>query len=169
MYAMEFAMSKCKSNFFLPAFPILILYFIFSPSIFAQTKTTTYTYDALGRLTFVTDPANGNRDYDYDKAGNRLLVSANSANDAATEPEVGVPLPAPVILPNQGCFQVAPGAYRGTWSAVTGAARYLYRTQNGNEYLVNGLQSEVYTSSCDWVRACSSTSIQSCNGIKADF
>jgi YD repeat-containing protein len=51
--------------------------------------TTTYTYDALGRLTFVTDPVNGNRDYDYDKAGNRLLVAVAGANDAANEP----PLP----------------------------------------------------------------------------
>ncbi len=36
--------------------------------------TTTFAYDALGRLTSVTDPVNGNRGYNYDAAGNRIKV-----------------------------------------------------------------------------------------------
>lgn len=51
-----------------------------------QTKTLTYTYDALGRLTYVSDTVNGDRDFDYDAAGNRRLVETNVANDEATEP-----------------------------------------------------------------------------------
>lgn len=130
----------------------------------AQTKTTVYTYDALGRLTFVNDSVNGNRDYDYDRAGNRTEVAVGTASDN----EFGDPLPAPTLT-GAGCAQVAPGAYRGRWNAVAGAAAYLYRTQVGNEYLVLGLESNVYTSSCDWVRACSTTNQASCIGIKADF
>ncbi len=40
------------------------------------TQTVEYIYDALGRLKQVTDPNNGNRVYNYDKAGNRTSVSA---------------------------------------------------------------------------------------------
>lgn len=46
-----------------------------------QSKTTRYTYDALGRLTFVEDPQNGNRDYDYDAAGNRTNVVTGVNSD----------------------------------------------------------------------------------------
>lgn len=55
------------------------------------SNTITYAYDALGRLTFVSDPVNGNRDYDYDKAGNRLNVATGTASDSASEPGGGGP------------------------------------------------------------------------------
>ena len=38
-----------------------------------------YTYDALGRLTYVKDNINGNRDYDYDAAGNRTEITKGRA------------------------------------------------------------------------------------------
>lgn len=42
----------------------------------------TFTYDALGRLTFVNDSRAGmNRDYDYDAAGNRTNVSVGTSSD----------------------------------------------------------------------------------------
>jgi hypothetical protein len=109
-----------------PAFSTLLLFFIFSPSSYAQ-KTTAYTYDALGRLTFVTDPVNGNRDYDYDKVGNRLLVNANTANDAATEPGP-VSLPAPTNLYKS---LIASCAWKATWNPVSGAAKYKVKDTNG--------------------------------------
>lgn len=34
-----------------------------------------FTYDELGRLTLAKDPTNGDRDYEYDDAGNRKSVS----------------------------------------------------------------------------------------------
>lgn len=84
-----------------------------------QTQTVSYTYDALGRLTFVSDTVNGNRDYDYDNAGNRLLVSTNVVSDAATGPAL---LPAPTGL-NKSL--IANCAWRATWNPVPGAAKYL--------------------------------------------
>jgi YD repeat-containing protein len=50
------------------------------------SKVLGYEYDALGRLTFTKDSVNGNRDYDYDAAGNRLLVRTGVASDDAAEP-----------------------------------------------------------------------------------
>lgn len=46
-----------------------------------QSKTTRYIYDTLGRLTFVEDPQNGNRDYDYDAAGNRINMNIGANAD----------------------------------------------------------------------------------------
>lgn len=104
---------------------VLFLHFAFSSDVYAQT--TNYTYDALGRLTFVTDPANGNRDYDYDKAGNRLLVSTNTASDAAAEPGPNI-LPAPTNLYKS---LIASCAWKATWSPVAGAAKYVVKDSNG--------------------------------------
>lgn len=41
----------------------------------------TYQYDALGRLKEVTDPKNGNRNYTYDKAGNRITAGNTGAGN----------------------------------------------------------------------------------------
>lgn len=104
---------------------LLISLIFFSHSVFAQSKTTKYTYDALGRLTFVTDSVNGNRDYDYDKAGNRLLVTTGLATDSAAEPGL---LSAPTNLYRN---LIADCAWRATWNAVPGATRYLVIDTNG--------------------------------------
>ena len=85
-----------------------------------QSKTLTYSYDELGRLTFVTDPANGNRDYDYDNAGNRVRVATNTLNDSASEPQVVI-LPAPTNLQYS---LIASCAWKATWTLVSGAAKY---------------------------------------------
>jgi YD repeat-containing protein len=44
----------------------------------AQSVTITYDYDALGRLTDVSDTASGDTAFAYDAAGNRMSVSAGS-------------------------------------------------------------------------------------------
>lgn len=89
-------------------------------SLFAQTNTITYTYDELGRLTFVNDSVNGNRDYDYDKAGNRLNVATGVANDQVSEP--GAPT-APTGLSSN---HYANCVHRASWNASTSAAPGLY-------------------------------------------
>jgi hypothetical protein len=114
-------------NIYFPFLTSLFLYFTSSFCVYAQTKTTTYTYDALGRLTFVIDPVNGNRDYDYDKAGNRLLVSTNTASDAAAEPGPTA-LPAPTNLYRS---LIASCAWKAIWNSVNGAAKYLVKDTNG--------------------------------------
>lgn len=105
----------------------LILLLVLSPGSALAQQTITYTYDALGRLTFVQDPLAGNRDYDYDKAGNRLLVSTNTANEAAAEPGSMAP-PAPTNLYRSLIYSCA---WRATWSPVAGAAKYVVKDTNG--------------------------------------
>ncbi len=112
--------------------PLLFLCSAISSGVYAQAKTTTYTYDALGRLTFVADSVNGNRDYDYDKAGNRLLVSTNVASDAAAEPGSSS-LPAPTGLAKS---HIADCAWKATWSAVSGATQYLVIDTTGGSQSV---------------------------------
>jgi YD repeat-containing protein len=102
----------------------------------AQTaKVTTYTYDPLGRLTFVEDSQNGNRDYDYDKAGNRLNVAVGTANDGASSP------PTVAVPGNRLRSQVANCAWRASWTLVPNARSYtLKNTQNQTTtvYPING-------------------------------
>ena len=124
----------------------------------AAPKTMTYTYDALGRLTFVSDSQNGNRDYDYDKAGNRVLVTIGEATDEASEP--GAP-PAPKNLTttlSQNC------RWRADWTAVSVATSYKVRDTVGNEQTVYTNQAFVIcpinnqnANKPKWVKACLST------------
>lgn len=46
---------------------------------FGDTQIT-YKYDELGRLVQATDPVNGDRGYQYDKAGNRSAVTVSVNN-----------------------------------------------------------------------------------------
>ncbi|MBK8187841.1 MAG: hypothetical protein IPK77_11710 [Cellvibrio sp.] len=113
----------------------LLIFFVFifaiPVSVYAQSKTTKYTYDALGRLTFVNDSVNGNRDYDYDKAGNRLLVTTGLASDEAAEPVTTLPAPT-----NLSRSLIASCAWEARWSAVSGADKYLViDTSNAKQYV----------------------------------
>ncbi|WP_041551196.1 RHS repeat domain-containing protein [Cellvibrio japonicus] len=148
---------------------ISALVLFFPLSLIAQTKTTTYTYDALGRLTFVHDSVNGNRDYDYDKAGNRLLVSTNIAADEIAEPGSGT-LPAPTGLAKS---HIANCAWKATWSPVSGATSYLVIDTSGGSQSVTTTLAYVNCPSNNptgnqpkSVQACSSSA--SC-GPKANF
>ena len=134
---------------------IAYLCFLGVMSTATQAQTIKYNYDALGRVTFVEDATNGNRDYDYDAAGNRVLVVVGLATDDAVVP------PAPAAPTGLSCSQIAQGAWRGSWSAVTGASYYIYRTTNpnsGNETTETST-STVKTSSCSWVKACNASNV----------
>jgi YD repeat-containing protein len=112
----------------------LLKYFVFFLSILGlsvQAQTLKYTYDALGRVTFVEDATNGNRDYDYDNAGNRLLVSINTANDDVAKPaEPGVPA-APTGLTVRGPFSPTGDGYNFSWNPVAGATSYEGQLKGG--------------------------------------
>lgn len=47
----------------------------------ATSSSVSYQYDALGRIICVEDPTNGDRDFDYDDAGNRSNVTVGACND----------------------------------------------------------------------------------------
>jgi hypothetical protein len=169
---MELAMFALKSrSIYSPFLTISFLYFIFSPDVHAQAKTTTYTYDALGRLTFVGDSVNGNRDYDYDKAGNRLLVATNVASDAAAEPgSVTLTLPAPT---NPYKSLIGSCAWRATWDSVTGAAKYKVKDTNGvNQWVVITeaiVQCPVGASSSNMPKTVQACNVDNICGQEANF
>jgi YD repeat-containing protein len=106
----------------------LFLLFLLPFSFQTQAqKVTKYTYDALGRVTFVED-SNGNRDYDYDAAGNRLNVAISTANDQTSEPGMNSGLPAaPTGLYSQysgNCY------FRVSWTASTTSGVYYVLTDS---------------------------------------
>jgi YD repeat-containing protein len=124
----------------------------------AAPKTTTYKYDALGRLTFVVDAANGNRDYDYDKAGNRLVVAIGEATDEAMEPGAPATPTGLVRTYIQNCV------WRANWNAVPGAVNYKVLSTTGVEQTVTTNQAYINCpfnnkegNKPKWVRACASS------------
>lgn len=102
-----------------------------SSSSSVAPKVIRYTYDALGRLTFVEDAQNGNRDYDYDAAGNRLLVSTSVASDTTAEPNFLFPAPTGL-----GRSLLSDCVWRASWDAVSGAVKYLVKDTNGGSQYV---------------------------------
>lgn len=98
-----------------------------------------YQYDALGRLQFVEDSVNSNRDYDYDSAGNRTAV-AEGVVDEEEDPfdnAPGVQLPAPTGLQLAGPFSQA-GGYTASWTGVANADRYVVGMADGSQVETTG-------------------------------
>jgi YD repeat-containing protein len=130
----------------------------------AQTaKTTRYKYDALGRLTFVEDSQNGNRDYDYDAAGNRRNVAAGTADDAASEPTALPPPALPAAPSNLAKSYVADCSWSASWSPVPGASSYKLSDTSGVISTVTSTSKTVFcpmgqpeANQPAWVRACNS-------------
>lgn len=140
---------------------LALFFHLLAPSnALAAANTLKYTYDALGRLTFVEDPVNGNRDYDYDAAGNRTQVGVGQQLDDAPV----VKLDAPTGLTCTGPISSS-GGYKASWNAVSGAAYYLYQDGNGTEKKVTTTTATL-TAACLYVKACDSNN--SC-GEKSTF
>lgn len=135
-------------------------------SIFALNsmaeQTIEYQYDELGRLTFVKDNVNGNRDYDYDPAGNRTSVATNTEQDT-------VQLPVPGKPTGLQCYENwGPGAWKGQWNAVAGAHHYVFKASNRSEVTVLGTDTgptpiEQSSRPCSWVKACNANNQCSLN------
>jgi hypothetical protein len=133
---------------------VLMLGLFSSGTLNAQSVTVKYKYDVLGRVTFVEDPVNGNRDYDYDAAGNRMQVSVGNSSDEVT-PTVYIP-PPPT---NLHVWQISQfGGYSATWVGNNESAYYEVRTQRPASFTIQAGQELKITDSAraDWVRACNS-------------
>jgi YD repeat-containing protein len=100
--------------------------------------TLTFTYDALGRLTYVVDPVNGNRDYDYDKMGNRLNVATSTASDAASEPPPPSPPGAPNPPTNLSQTLMYDCNWIAQWSPPGGQTSYQFKDSRNPERTVLG-------------------------------
>lgn len=127
------------------------------PVFTVPENMVTYTYDSMGRLTFVEDGINGNRDYDYDKAGNRDEVLVGKETDE-------VPLPPPPASPGSlSCSFVAPNVYRASWSGVAGASYYIVRstaTTSPETQLTSTTHFiDQGGATCKWVKACNSANV----------
>jgi YD repeat-containing protein len=96
------------------------------------SNVITYTYDALGRLTFVADPQNGNRDYDYDKAGNRLNVATGTASDGTSEPPPP-PLNPPSAPTNLSAQLVNDCNWVASWTAPGRQTSYQFKDTSNPE------------------------------------
>jgi hypothetical protein len=133
----------------------------------SHAAPVTYIYDELGRVTFVIDPVNGNRDYDYDAAGNRLLVSVGAAADSANDPSTAAPSrPSALSFPSSsttGNYAVNWGAAAGNvtryelWQATSSSFSSQTRIYNGTAlgYSVSGRGNGTYYYR---VRACNGSS-----------
>ncbi|MES2675932.1 MAG: hypothetical protein V4660_16960 [Pseudomonadota bacterium] len=121
-------------------------------SLSAQAQSLKYTYDVLGRVTFVEDATNGNRDYDYDRAGNRTLVAVNTASDSTINGEPSVP-PAPTGLIVQGPLSPYGGGYNFSWNPVAGATSYEGQLKDGKPFATTRPQGSSAGPLPDWVRA----------------
>lgn len=78
----------------------LIALALFPVTAHAQT-TTTYTYDALGRLLKVESPVAGNTTYTYDAANNRTSVvkTAPAVTPPTGKKVIVLPLLGFVVIP----------------------------------------------------------------------
>jgi hypothetical protein len=99
---------------------------------------------------------NGNRDYDYDKAGNRLVVAEATDTDQSTEP--GAP-PAPTGLSYSPCCAL--NVYRISWNPAPTATYYLVGFTNNPQ--MNVTQTTITptlspNSLPKWVQACNAIS-----------
>jgi YD repeat-containing protein len=139
--------SEMRKHFFakvLFVFFIAVNCLVSSVFVLAQTstgpKTLRYQYDALGRLTFTEDSVNGNRDFDYDKAGNRLFVATGTPSDDAAGPSTPPPPAKPTGL---NAYRFADCVYKATWNAVPGATSYDVFDTRGNKQTTSGLSVDV--------------------------
>jgi len=107
----------------------------------AASQTIKYTYDTLGRVTFVEDPSNSSRDYDYDPAGNRTLVAIGNNSDDDADGGLGgvevLALVAPTGLTIGGPYSMY-GGYDCSWGAVPGAISYQVGLDDGSVLNISG-------------------------------
>lgn len=110
------------------ALPLVFTGFV-AAAVYAAPQTLEFDYDVLGRLTFVKDNVNGNRDYDYDKAGNRTQMTVGASSDGTDPGQNTVTAPAaPANLRNYTNHY--PGVYTADWDVTENADYYILRLRS---------------------------------------
>ncbi len=133
----------------------LLILACISQAAFSAEVVVEYQYDAQGRVTFVKDGVNGNRDYDYDAAGNRTQTSVGQAQDDPVLP------PAPPPPTGLSCSLIAPNVYRAQWS---GSATYFIvrstaTTNPERQTTSNSFVIDQGGATCSWVKACNQSNV----------
>ncbi len=128
---------------------------LMTEATFSAEVVIEYQYDTLGRVTFVKDGVNGNRDYDYDVAGNRKVTSVGESQDDPVLP------PAPPAPTGLSCSLMAPNVYRAQWS---GSATYFIVRSTASvnperQTSSNSLIIDQSGATCSWVKACNQSNV----------
>jgi YD repeat-containing protein len=161
MWCMIFRVARAAGLVLAATAPMLL----WTADIAAQSKTTNYKYDALGRLTYVEDPVNGNRDYDYDAAGNRRVVATSTASDAAVEPGSGGPFAPPQKPAGLTSQYMYDCAWAAGWQVPATTTSLIFKsTQNSSQTLpASQVNTTVFCESGmpssnkpNWIQACNS-------------
>ncbi|HKU15736.1 MAG TPA: fibronectin type III domain-containing protein [Steroidobacteraceae bacterium] len=90
-------MKRCVRTTALAVCSIVLAFVALGFSLVARADTTTYTYDALGRLTRVTSSTGAVDTYSYDAAGNRTQTTSSES----IPPSVPTGLSATAVSPTQ--------------------------------------------------------------------
>lgn len=118
----------------------------------AEAQTTTYSYDALGRLTGATHPGGATVAYTYDAAGNRTQVTTGGA----TPPPPPAPLSASVSATSYTrSASSVPAAI--TCQGHGGSGTYSYYWQRLSGDTLTETTTDGYTAATGWVRPVAST------------
>ena len=145
----------------------LTLSFTLVTTAHAASQTLKYTYDSLGRVTFVDDSANGSRDFDFDAAGNRTQVVIGNSSDDDSDGGTGsgpVALIAPTGLSIGGPYSMY-GGYDCAWAAVPGATQYKVGLADGSVITTTQTNADSSGPRPNWVMAINDSG----QGPKASF
>jgi len=127
-------LSKLKTTIYAASF--FSAYITLAQGVHAAEQNLKYTYDTLGRITFVEDSSNGNRDFDFDKAGNRTLVAVGNDSDADAVGDGSRTPKAPIGLSVNGPFSTS-GGYICSWIGTVMATDYQIGLADGSTYVLS--------------------------------
>src|SRR5882672_4775909 len=148
--------------------PVLTMLFVGAwIALLCRAGDTSYTYDALGRLTSAARPDGVRTIYTLDAAGNRTQVQEGPVSGPALPPPPPAPPAAPTgLLSNQN----SQCSWTTNWNASAGASSYMVRDRSGNFLVTVTTNSAVYsfcgtpdyTGNPDdykpkWVKACNAS------------
>ncbi len=136
---------------------LLLCSALLSAGAFAASQTLYYTYDELGRVTYVEDSVNGDHDYDYDNAGNRTVMAVGVSSDSEVEGADPQALTAPKNLDLNGPLSPFGGGYNFSWASVENATHYQVRLSDGTQFTTTNTFGSSAGPAASWVAAVNSS------------